>query len=157
MLNKESNVKSYLVTGGSGGIGRAIVKDLAENYLVYNLDQKAPDAKLKGEIFIRTDLTSSDSIQSALYSIKKEQLCGIVYSAGYGGPFVDITKVTEDLWDKVFSINIRGAFILVKEFLSYFQQNRFGRIVVIASSQSIVGAKHSVAYSSSVCCEMLKN
>lgn len=148
MLEKK-NLRSVIVTGGTGGIGRSIVSDLSKQYRVYNLDQKSPNARFENEIFLRTDLTSSDSIESSLYPIKKEELIGLVYCAGFGGPFVDISKLTDALWDKIFSINIRGAFLISKEILPYLKTNNFGRIIVIASSQSVVGAKNSVAYASS--------
>lgn len=142
-------MNSIIVTGGSGGIGRSIVSNLLKNYTVYNLDTKTPENKFAGETFLRVDLTSADNINSALYSIKKETLSGFVHCAGFGGPFIDLTKVSEDLWDKVFAINIKAAFLLSKEILPEFKKRLNGRIIVIASSQSIVGAKNSVAYSAS--------
>ncbi len=142
-------MNSVIVTGGSGGIGRAIVSNLLKKYKVYNLDKQTPEKVLEGESFIRTDLTSADNINSALYSIKKETLSGFVHCAGFGGPFVDITKVSEDLWDKIFAINIKAAYLLTKEILPEFKKRLYGRIIVIASSQSVIGAKNSVAYSAS--------
>lgn len=142
-------MNSILITGGSGGIGRSIVSNLLKSYKVYNLDVKPPKKVFDGETFIRVDLTSADTINSALYSVQKETLSGFVHCAGFGGPFVNITKVSEDLWDKIFAINIKAAFLLLKEILPEFKKNLHGRIIVIASSQSVVGAKNSVAYSSS--------
>jgi 3-oxoacyl-[acyl-carrier protein] reductase len=142
-------MNSIIITGGSGGIGRAIVHSLSKKYLIYNLDKQPPEKTSENEKFIRVDLTSADNINSALYSIKKETLSGFVHCAGFGGPFVDITKVQEDLWDKIFAINIKAAYLLSKEILPEFKKRLYGRIIMIASSQSIVGAKNSVAYSAS--------
>jgi len=142
-------MNSIIVTGGSGGIGRAIVASLLKKYKVYNLDRQTPAQVLDGETFLRVDLTSADNINSALYSVKKETLSGLVHCAGFGGPFVDITKVSEDLWDKIFAINIKAAYLLTKEILPEFKKKLYGRIIVISSSQSVVGAKNSVAYSAS--------
>ncbi|MBK8394911.1 MAG: SDR family oxidoreductase [Leptospiraceae bacterium] len=142
-------MNSIIVTGGSGGIGRAIVTSLLKTYKVYNLDKQPPSKVLDEEVFLRADLTSADNINSALFSVKKETLSGLVHCAGFGGPFVDITKVSEDLWDKIFAINIKAAYLLSKEILPEFKKRLYGRIIVIASSQSVVGAKNSVAYSSS--------
>ena len=120
-----------------------------KTYKVYNLDKQPPSKVLDEEVFLRADLTSADNINSALFSVKKETLSGLVHCAGFGGPFVDITKVSEDLWDKIFAINIKAAYLLSKEILPEFKKRLYGRIIVIASSQSVVGAKNSVAYSSS--------
>ena len=78
-------MSSILVTGGSGGIGRSIVSNLLKSYKVYNLDIKPPEKILDGETFIRVDLTSADTINSALYSVQKETLTGFVHCAGFGG------------------------------------------------------------------------
>lgn len=142
-------MNAVIVTGGSGGIGRSIIANLVKKYKVYNLDKQTPAQVLDGETFLRVDLTSADNINSALYSIKKETLSGFVHCAGFGGPFVDISKVPEDLWDKIFAINIKAAYLLTKEILPEFKKRLYGRIIVIASSQSVVGAKNSVAYSAS--------
>ena len=48
-----------------------------------------------------------------------------------------------------FKINIKAAYLLTKEILPEFKKRLYGRIIVIASSQSVVGAKNSVAYSAS--------
>lgn len=64
-------MNSILITGGSGGIGRSIVSNLLKSYKVYNLDMKPPEKILDGETFIRVDLTSADTINSALYSVQK--------------------------------------------------------------------------------------
>ena len=109
-------MNSIIVTGGSGGIGRCIVESLLKNYKVYNLDKQTPEKKMEGETFLRVDLTSADNINSALYSIKKETLSGFVHCAGFGGPFVDISKVTEELWDKIFQLTSKQLIYSLKKF-----------------------------------------
>lgn len=148
--------KNVILTGGSGGLGRAIVESLvAEGYSVVNLDVQAPKKILSGEFFLQTDLTNDEDLSSSL--LKWENLgaaegwvpYGFIHCAGYGGPYHSITEVDLEEWDRIFSINIRSAFRISKMLLLIFQKLQLGRMVFIASSLSLIGAANSVAYSSS--------
>lgn len=133
-----------LITGGSGGIGSAII-NILEYPNIINLDL----VEFGKANFLKTDLKSSDSIYSSLKKINLEKISRVIFSAGFGGPFVPINQVDEKLWDEIFSVNLKSSFLILKEILPYMKKNHFGRIVFLASSQSLVGAKNSVAYSSS--------
>ncbi|MDV6237667.1 SDR family oxidoreductase [Leptospira ellisii] len=149
-------MKNVLITGGSGGLGRAIVASLIrEGYAVTNLDLQEPKTAFPGERFLRTDLTKDDSITTTLENWRKivsEEMqipVSFVHCAGYGGPYHTITSVSEEEWDRIFSVNLRSAFRIVKEVLPEFRKRRFGRILMIASSLSLKGSANSVAYSAS--------
>ncbi len=133
-----------LITGGSGGIGSSILNILEyPNMINFDLVESGK------AIFLKTDLRDSKSIFSSLEKIDLEKISRIIFSAGFGGPFVPMNQVEEKLWDEIFSINLKSSFLILKEILPYMKRNLFGRVVFIASSQSLVGAKNSVAYSSS--------
>lgn len=133
-----------LITGGSGGIGSAII-NILEYPNIFNLDI----LESKDQNFLQTDLRDSKSISNSLSKIKLETISRIVFSAGFGGPFLPISEIEESTWDEIFSINLKSSFYILKRILPFMKKNKFGRIVFIASSQSIIGAKNSVAYSSS--------
>ncbi|WP_246057633.1 SDR family NAD(P)-dependent oxidoreductase [Leptospira gomenensis] len=150
-------MKNVLLTGGSGGLGRALVVSLiGEGYAVTNLDVQEPKIVLPGERFLRTDLTKDDSISESMQNWKRQCVTedmqvpvSFVHCAGYGGPYHTILSVSEEEWDRIFSVNLRSAFRIVKEVLPEFQKRSFGRILMIASSLSIKGSANSVAYSAS--------
>jgi 3-oxoacyl-[acyl-carrier protein] reductase len=133
-----------IIVGGSGGIGSAIL-NILEYPNIFNIDIKHSEKAN----FLKTDLRNSDSILSSLKKINLEKVSRVVFSAGFGGPFVSLDQVEEKLWDEIFLVNLKSSFLILKEILPYMKKNNFGRIVFIASSQSLVGAKNSVAYSSS--------
>ncbi|MCB1177818.1 MAG: SDR family oxidoreductase [Leptospiraceae bacterium] len=139
-----------VLTGGSGGIGSAISKALiAANYHVYNLDIDSP-SPMKNETYYPVDLLDFDKLDKVSRSLSEEKnLVGFIHCAGYGGPFRELPDIGEDQWDKVFGINIKSAYVILKNFLSPWKEKNFGRFISIASSQSIVGAKLSVTYSAS--------
>ncbi|MCW7458077.1 SDR family oxidoreductase [Leptospira bandrabouensis] len=150
---KESIV---LVTGGSGGIGREIVRTLVlAGFSVWNLDKVRPNSPILQETYRELDLSETPFVvERGLSKIIQEcsemgDLYGLVHNAGFGGPYHPITEVSIEEWDSIFRINLDSLFLLSKLLLPIFKTHQFGRIVAIASSLSIVGAANSVAYSSS--------
>ncbi|MCW7483086.1 SDR family NAD(P)-dependent oxidoreductase [Leptospira kanakyensis] len=150
---KESIV---LVTGGSGGIGREIVRTLVlAGFSVWNLDKVRPTSPILQETYREVDLAETPFVvERSLAKIIQESsdagdIYGLVHNAGYGGPYHPITDVSIEEWDSIFRINLGSLFLLSKFLLPIFQKQNFGRIVTIASSLSIVGSANSVAYSSS--------
>ncbi|EKO86809.1 SDR family oxidoreductase [Leptospira interrogans serovar Pomona] len=157
LKNQETTKKENIIlTGGSGGLGRAIVKLLlSEGYSVTNLDIQSPKEIFSGEFFLNVDLTNEQDLTYTLsrwenlVSSQSQSPYGFVHCAGYGGPYHKITDVSLEEWDRIFSVNIRSAFQIVKLILPKFKKLQLGRLVFIASSLSIVGSANSVAYSAS--------
>ncbi|TGK01918.1 SDR family oxidoreductase [Leptospira langatensis] len=154
------NPGTILLTGGSGGLGRALVSLLSDlNYKILNWDVLPPKSILPNETYYKIDLTSVSELDKACGMLKAEFLSGpspkesplngFVHSAGYGGPYHKITEVSLDEWERIFAINLRSAFQITKSLLPVFAERKYGRLVYIASSLSVQGSALSVAYSSS--------
>ncbi|MEI7013971.1 SDR family oxidoreductase [Leptospira licerasiae] len=143
---------TILITGGSGGLGRALVSELGNSgYKILNWDLVSPDKLHPNEIFQKIDLTSSNDLETACKNLQSEasSIRGFIHCAGYGGPYHKITEVSLEEWDRIFFINLRSAFQITKFLLPIFSAQEFGRFVYIASSLSVQGSALSVAYSSS--------
>ncbi|WP_411821312.1 SDR family NAD(P)-dependent oxidoreductase [Leptospira sp. 'Mane'] len=145
-----------ILTGGSGGIGREIVRSLVlSGFSVWNLDKKRPESPVLQETFREIDLSEPLFVlERALTKIIAEskesgEIYGFVHCAGYGGPYHKITDVNLEEWQNIFRINMDSLFLLSKLLLPKFKESGFGRIVSIASSLSIVGSALSVGYSAS--------
>lgn len=130
MKNQETTKKENIIlTGGSGGLGRAIVKSLlSEGYSVTNLDIQSPKEIFSGEFFLNVDLTNEQDLTYTLsrwenlISSQSQSPYGFVHCAGYGGPYHKITDVSLEEWDRIFSVNIRSAFQIVKLILPKFKK-----------------------------------
>ncbi len=145
-----------IVTGGSGGIGREIVRSLVlSGYSVWNLDKNRPESPVLQETFREIDLSEPLFVlERNLTKLISEcsqsgEIYGLVHCAGFGGPYHKITDVSLDEWQSIFRVNVDSLYLLSKLILPKFKNSKQGRIVAIASSLSIVGSALSVAYASS--------
>lgn len=131
-------LKGYnvVVTGGSGGIGSALVSGLiASGASVHNLDING--AENSEAIFHKTDLTSEVSVQDALSKI--EVIDAIVVCAGVQMVGIDskIGEVSLDTWKKTLDINMTGAFLSVKHAIPGLIKSGRGSVILIGSPTAI--------------------
>lgn len=140
---------NVLVTGGMGGIGSCVVEILSyQEISCITIDKKINRDLFKNEIFMEVDLNYPEKIKDKVFPLNYNIL-NFVHCAGYGGPFVDIVNLSEIDFINIFNINLFSAYFILKELLPDWKLKKYGRFLGIASSLSIVGAKNSVAYSSS--------
>ena len=141
-----------LVTGASGGIGSATVRHLVAegaDVIASGRDVEKLDA-LAAETGCRTlpfDLTSEDSVREALEGL---DLYGVVNCGGFGGEIATPQDTDIDIFDKVISINARGALLVTKYAAREMIRLGLGGAIVNVSSQaSLVALKGHVSYGSS--------
>ncbi len=136
--------KVCIVTGGSSGIGYAIVKAfLKADYQVFNLDIKSSDI---GE-HIHCDISKVERVKRAIKQVisKTKRVDALISNAGIHVS-ANIEQTDEMLLDKVFAINVKGAFAATQSVLEQMQQQKHGAIIYIASDQSLIGKRNSFAY-----------
>lgn len=115
--------KVALVTGGRGGIGRAIVaRFLREGAAVYAADLaeggSLPDEEYDESRFLRLDVSSDDEAYTAMDRVRSEhgKLDILVNAAG-----IEIEKTIEDTtleeWNRSFAVNVTGTFLTSKHAL----------------------------------------
>lgn len=135
--------KSAIVTGGAKGIGRAIARRLAEagaRVVIADIDTDAGERASSelGAEFIRTDMTSEDDLRRlvATASERHDNLEILVNNAGIY-PFKPALEMTTAEWDRVQAINLRGLFLLSREFVNARRgRGNGGAIVNIGSIDS---------------------
>ena len=143
---------AILVTGASGGIGGATVRILAEKGadVIAAGQNEAKLAELAAETGCRVlafDLTSEDSVRDALDGL---DLWGVVNCGGFGGEIATPMETDISVFDKVISVNARGA-LLVTKYASraMVRLGQGGAIVNVSSQASLVALRGHISYGSS--------
>ena len=159
----EKDLKTALITGASGGIGKAIVKKFVANgYKViaqYNKNKDGIDSLLSelekenlgGTVYpIQADFTDLNSIDKMFQDIfsKFNKIDVLVNNSGIG-LYKLITETTEKEWDTIFSVNMKSVYYTVNKVLPSMLKNKSGKIVNVSSMWGISGASMEVAYSAS--------
>ena len=151
-------MKTALITGASGGIGRATALKLYNDgyFIIAQYNKNIDGIKLlekdfNGNLFaVKADLTKTEEIILMLENIKKSfrYVDVIVNNAGVS-LYKLITETTENDWDNVFSVNMKGAHLITNAFLKGMIEKKQGKIVNVSSMWGMVGASMEVAYSAS--------
>ncbi|MCI0766090.1 SDR family oxidoreductase [Bacillus sp. TL12] len=144
--------KFALVTGGSGGIGSAISKQLVEDgYTVYVHYNKSVEKinglkhELGAIIPVRANLATPDGVQK-LWAQIHHSLDVIVYAAGKS-IFGLVTDVANEQLNEMMELQVKSVYNLFSFALPSMIRLRRGNIVVISSIWGQVGASCEVLYS----------
>jgi NAD(P)-dependent dehydrogenase (short-subunit alcohol dehydrogenase family) len=150
--------KVAVVTGGTGGIGRAMCERFAAEgarVAVVDLDasQGTALAASLGGMFIRTDVTSAEDVE-ALYDAVSRQWGGIdicCNNAGISPPDDDsILETGLEAWDRVQLVNLTSVYLCCKFGLPHLLARGGGSIINTASFVAIMGAATSqISYTAS--------
>ena len=145
-------MKTAVVTGGTGGIGEAICRRLAdEGYFVYvNYAHSAKKAGLIAEEIkgkpIGFDVADPLAVRNALGAIEQVDL--LVNNAGVS--FIDLfTSVPQEKADSILNINLKGAMNCARTVLPKMISVKSGNIINISSMWGQCGASCEVDYSAS--------
>lgn len=135
-----------LVTGGSRGIGAAIVQRLlARGLPVVILDREAP-SEASAARFVQCDLTDLSATQDALAGIARQNaILWLVNNAGIAAP-ATLEETTIADFDRVVAINLRACILSAQAALPAMKAAGKGRIVTI-SSRAALGKELRTAYS----------
>lgn len=148
--------KVAVVTGGSRGIGRAIVKALARDgakvAFTYVQNKSAADEVVNGDTIVgfQADVTNFDQAKHLVKQVKEKfgRIDILVNNAGITRDKL-IALMSEKDWDDVLNTNLKGVFNLTKPVVSVMLRQRSGTILNITSISGIVGMAGQVNYSSS--------
>jgi NAD(P)-dependent dehydrogenase (short-subunit alcohol dehydrogenase family) len=155
--------KVAIVTGGGRGIGKAISICLAEegaNIVLADIDLLSAEktaaeieAMARGALVVRMDVTRRDEVQTmvarTLDAFGRVDI--LVNNAGVvgertGPPFTDLR---EEDWDICYEVNLKGIFIVCREVVPHFIEQKAGKIINIASIAGRLGEHSQPHYSAS--------
>ena len=161
-MNQILHGKNCLITGATGGLGKEIAKEFAKNgcnlFLTGRNNEKLNSLKneLENSVneikidFEDADLSDVDEIQKLIEKVKSTftNIDILVNCAGVF-PVKSLSDSTVEDFENCFSVNVKAAFVLCKEFSQGMISKNWGRIVNIASSSAYAGFKNTSIYCSS--------
>ena len=136
--------KVSIITGAASGFGKGIAKKFSEEgakliLADINKDQLEKVSKDLNQDFFHTDVASSSSMQQlADYVLKKYGTIDImVNNAGITHLPKPLENVSEEEFDKVFSVNSKSVFFSAKVFVPHMKKNKKGSILNVASTAGL--------------------
>jgi 3-oxoacyl-[acyl-carrier protein] reductase len=152
--------KVALVTGGAQGIGKAIAVRLAKdgaNVLVSDINVDLAQSVLteikswgvSAEAF-KVDVSNSQEVEDLVKEVQERYptLDILVNNAGISKDGL-LIRISEENWDRVLSVNLKGAFNLTKSVAKVMIKQRSGRIVNITSVIGMMGNVGQTSYAAS--------
>lgn len=136
--------RTAVITGAATGIGKAAAETLCEegaHAVIADIDA-AGGEKVAGEFkgkgygasSIRVDISKIGDVQRCVRELVERfsKIDVLVNNAGLYST-VPIPEMTEEEWDRVMDVNLKGTFFLSREVLPHMIERRYGKIVNIAS------------------------
>ncbi len=156
--------KTVLVTGSTQGIGREIALkfgSMGANVIVNGIDipeQKELAESACGEIrtmggqaeYLLCDISKAEDAEK-LIALGKEKFGGIDVIVNNAGITRDnlIARMSEADWDSVLSVNLKGAFLVIKAAYRMLMKQKSGVIINMASVSGVMGNAGQANYSAS--------
>lgn len=149
-----------LIVGSTSEIAIEFIKSNVEKnkkYILTDLEEKCGELskrieELKVEAYIfPLDVTNIREIERLFFYISENKMIisEVIYVAGINY-LLDAINMTEEIWDKVLSVNLKGCFFVMKEAAKNMIVNDIkGSMVNISSQHGIVGNEQRAAYCAS--------
>ncbi|ROR21474.1 3-oxoacyl-[acyl-carrier protein] reductase [Comamonas sp. BIGb0124] len=157
MNQLDLNQRVAVITGGTGGIGKAIATRFVASGAKVILWDRQPDAlsavvaetgSAAGDV---VDVTDQASLARAAAGVA-EQFGGIdilINAAGINGAIGPVESYPVESWHQVMAVNLTGVFLSCREVLPYLRRARHGRIVNLSSVGGKEGNPNQGAYGAS--------
>ena len=153
--------KTVLITGGSRGIGKEVATVFAENgydIIINYVSDKTDVESLKKEfdekgvesLIIKADVSKQEEVDNLIkQAIEKfEKIDVLVNNAGITKDNL-LMRMSEEEFDKVIEINLKGTFLVTKAVTKYMMKKRQGSIVNLSSVVGVAGNSGQCNYSAS--------
>jgi NAD(P)-dependent dehydrogenase (short-subunit alcohol dehydrogenase family) len=149
--------KVAIVTGGSSGIGKAIVKtylDHGAKVMIVDVDEEGLQetekelAKFKENVLlVKGDVTKVEDVRKAVDETVKKwtQIDVLVNNAGVG-TISSLIEMTEEEWDYVLDINLKGMFLFTREVAKVMIEQKEGCVINLSSINEEVPLAGEIHY-----------
>jgi NAD(P)-dependent dehydrogenase (short-subunit alcohol dehydrogenase family) len=143
-------MKTLIVTGGTGGLGTAVVERLSQKYRCVLLQRNVGRALARPDGLkpvLHVDLTDEQSVHDAIADATERfgAPYGLLHMAGgYDGGAV--SETSSEVWNRMIDLNLTSAFLVVRETLALMRRDEPGRIIAISSEATLTKFAGAAAY-----------
>jgi len=151
--------KTAIVTGSSRGVGKAVAmafgKEGANVIVNYSANMTAAEEVVEGikscgcrSIAIKADVSKKAEVEVLAKAAMDEfgRIDILVNNAGFTKPAM-MLKMTEDEWDQVLDIHLKGAFLCSQAVAHHMKDQNSGKIINVTSVAGIMGTVGQINYS----------
>ncbi len=158
-MNAMLSNRVAIITGGARGIGRAIARKFAEegcstviaDILAAEGKHTAGEISQKGQesIFHQCDVSNSRQVQEMVDQALKKfgKVDILVNNAAIGGKSNLFTSISEEEWDRMIAVNLKGVFLCCKVVVPNMIEKKYGKIINISSMGAIAPPSAILHYS----------
>lgn len=146
--------KTVVVTGGAKGIGAGCVKVFHREQaqvVILDVDEEA-GSKIENQLgdrvlFLSCDISDEKQVAKAMKKAA-DHFGGIDVLVNNAGilHYATVTETTEQAWDSLMNVNLKGAFLCAKHAIPYMQKAGSGVVVNMSSVQAYVVQEKVAAY-----------
>ncbi len=158
-LERDFDGRTALVTGGAGGIGLAIARQLAQGgarVVLLDLERQALDvaaaslAEPRHHLALEVDVTRPEGVEQAVATVLEAtgRIDILVNSAGVA-LLEPAGEISEAAWERTLAVNLTAPLLLAQAVAPAMRRQRHGRIINLASQASVVALRRHAAYCAS--------
>lgn len=150
--------KRAIVTGASQGIGEEVAKALAQYGAKVMLCSRRPEKGLRvveeiraqGGVaeYVQCDVSNPEQVRQTV--AKTVELFGgvgiLVNNAGVGSNCIDCENISDEEWDRVMNVDLKGTFFFCREVIPLMKAQRSGKIISMSSGGGVIGMGHLCHY-----------
>ena len=149
-----------LITGAANGLGKAIAQRLGEEgaslalfdqnkELLNNTCEELRSKDIQARPYT-VDVSVEEQVMSGIKQVAEDfqKIDILVHSAGIVGPTsTKITDYSTQAFDQLYTVNLKGTFLMTKYTVQHMEKNQYGRILLIASMAGKEGNPGMIGYS----------
>lgn len=154
-MNLNFKNKTVIITGGTRGIGKSLVKifnDVDANIIItgtkkynsVNLDLLKNNSRIQ---YNQLDYSSDKSVKQFIHLVRDLDRVDVLINNAGVNKIDSITEITVDDWDWINTINLKGPFLLTQVVSGIMKKQKSGKIINIASIYSVISKVKRAAYS----------
>ena len=149
MTNDQTSQKTIVITGGTGGLGSALVRRLIRGDYRLAVTYLLPDEATAFEeefdveedrlLLTRVDATNAEAVASLFKDLGEQwgSIHGLVSLVGGWAGGRDVEETDDVRFERMLDLNLRSAFYSVRAAVPYLKENGWGRIVLVGSRGAV--------------------